>query len=112
MLTRPALGPGASSLSPPPAPPPVRAVVRSGARASTQGGGAPLSDKHAELQRLSDRLDGLLRDASTPATSHREFERQADEAEAIAADLRRIYRGREAGPVNPPLWQDGGRAAW
>ncbi len=101
MSTRPAF-PGAA---------PAR-VIRSAA------GRRPQS--HAALQKLSARLDLLIRDAEIGARSHREFERQCDEAEEIAAGIRAAFRGPSTGsgqasshePVNPPLWQQGGSAAW
>lgn len=67
-----------------------------------------------QLERMSSRLDELIRDARLGARTHRELERQVDEAEAIAAGIRAAFRERTpANPVNPPAWEDGkGRAAW
>jgi hypothetical protein len=64
------------------------------------------------LRRLSDRLDTLLRDVSVDARSQREHERRVDEAEAIAAELTAIFRKPAPAAVHPPLWHEGGRAAW
>lgn len=63
------------------------------------------------LGRLSSRLDMLIRDVGLRAHSHREVERRIEEAEAIAAGIRGVFRAPSA-PANPPLWQAGGRAAW
>jgi hypothetical protein len=64
-----------------------------------------------QLQRLSSRLDELIRDVSLGTTSHRQHERNVDEAEAIATELRGVFRA----PTNSqhaPLRQQGGRAWW
>jgi len=89
-----------------------RAAAHPGPSTGPRGGGAPLSTAD-RLARVGDRLDALQRDASVGAHSHREFERQAGEAEALSAELRAIFRGPPAGaPRNPPLWQRDGKAAW
>lgn len=69
----------------------------------------------ARLVRLSDRFDRLIRDYEAGPRSHREHERLVGEAEAIANDLRAVFRGQ----VSPqstaaPLFvsADGLKAAW
>jgi len=74
-------------------------------------GGAPISAGD-QLHKLGRRLRDLTVRVSAGATSHQQHDRNVDEAEAIAAELRAVFRGSSA-PVHPPLWQDGGgRAAW
>ncbi|HEY0116273.1 MAG TPA: hypothetical protein VGB54_11165 [Allosphingosinicella sp.] len=78
-----------------------------------QGAGRRSTHSIAQLERLSDRLDLLIRDARAGAGSHREFERQVAEAEAIGAGVRAAFRGSTSPqPSNPPLWQQGGKAGW
>lgn len=91
-----------------PAPPPSATVIRSDAgRRRTPANSAD------QLERLSDRLDVLIRDVRIGSKSHREHERHVDEAEAIAAGLRATFREpTPAQPVNPPLWIEGGKAVW
>jgi hypothetical protein len=76
----------------------------------------PLSLAPASLDRLrrcSDRLDRLQQQVSVGARSQREHDELVEEAEAIAAELRAVFRApTPAMPVNPPLWQQGGKAAW
>lgn len=70
------------------------------------------SSRDERLAQLSSRLDVLIRDVGLGANSHRELERQIEEAEAIAAGLRAVFRSPTRAE-NPPRWQDGqGRAAW
>jgi hypothetical protein len=65
------------------------------------------------LERMSARLDTLIRDVRLGARSHREHERHVNEAEEIAAGLRAAFRApTPPKAVNPPLWQDGNRAIW
>lgn len=66
------------------------------------------------LERLSTRLDYLIRDVRLGARSQREHDRHVDEAEAIATEIRGAFRtATSPQPAHPPLWQDGhGRAAW
>lgn len=71
---------------------------------------ARLDSPGARLDRLSARLDELTRDVKIGARSHRETERLVDEAEAIASELRAIFRAPTA--QQPPLRQNGGRAWW
>jgi hypothetical protein len=99
MSTRPDLRPSAVAASP-----------RSG---PARSGGAPQFDSAVQLERLSARLDNLIRDVRLGVGSHREHERRVDEAEEIAAGLRAVFRERApARPVNPPIWQAPGKAAW
>jgi len=64
-----------------------------------------------KLQRLSSRLDVLIRDVSIGARSHREHEQHVEEAEAIGAELRAVFR-LPTSSQNRPRWQDGGKAIW
>lgn len=52
-----------------------------------------------QLQRLSARLDELMRDVSFGTTSHRQHERNVEEAEAIAAGIRGAFRCPAGTPV-------------
>jgi hypothetical protein len=72
----------------------------------------PLPSPTERLQRLSDRLDELLRDVSfrPVARSHHETEQRIHEAEAIAAELRAVFRSPTA--EHPPLKRDGTGAWW
>lgn len=63
-----------------------------------------------QLERLSSRLDVLIRDVRNGAISHRQHEQHIAEAEEIATELRGIFRGRTT--QHPPLQQQGGRAWW
>lgn len=63
------------------------------------------------LQRLSSRLDELIRDVSHGARSHHQVERLVDEAESIAAGIRGVFRSPTQ-TQNAPRWQDGGKAMW
>lgn len=79
-------------------------------------------DSATRLQRLSDRLDTLQRDVNAgPACSHREHERRVAEAEAIADELRGVFRAPTPAngcqSVHPPRFverrEDGStRAGW
>lgn len=67
----------------------------------------------AQLVRLSTRMDELIHSVSLGTASHRQHELHVAEGEAIAAGIRATFRGEPVeDPVNPPLWQRGGRAAW
>ncbi|MFN3387457.1 MAG: hypothetical protein ACK40O_00885 [Allosphingosinicella sp.] len=55
-------------------------------------------------------MDALQRDVSIGAKSQRDFERQADEAESIAAQLRAAFR--EPTARNPAIADDGKGKAW
>ncbi|HXH52554.1 MAG TPA: hypothetical protein VNH53_03870 [Sphingomicrobium sp.] len=67
----------------------------------------------AELGDLSGRLDQLIADVSLQVRSHREVDRQIEEAEAIAERLRALFRGSSSIPQqHPPLAQRGGQAIW
>lgn len=74
----------------------------------------PSRDAGAELQRLSARLDQLMFDVQLGATSHRQHESHVEEAEAIAAGIRAVFRAPSAAQPaeHPPLWHRGGKAAW
>lgn len=63
------------------------------------------------VERISDDLDALLYAMRLGHPTHRELERQADVAHALADRLRAVFR---APTVNPPLYQSpcGGHAAW
>ena len=67
-----------------------------------------------QLERLTDRFDSLTHRARLGDPSPRQFDELESEAQAIAADLVAIFRGRRASPTNPPLYvsADGTRAAW
>ena len=86
-----------------------------GARGSNTSAGGPLRrrpDSPADrLDRLSDRLDRLIGDVRLGATSHRQHDAHVDEAEAIAAELRAVFRAPTIA-AHPPLRQVGGRAVW
>lgn len=88
-------------------------AIRSGAQGPRPGRRPHLPLE--QLQRLSSRLDSLIRDIGLGAYSHRETERQIAEGEAIADGIRGVFRSPTsagAAAVNPPLWTDGkGRAA-
>jgi hypothetical protein len=100
--------------------PAAGSTLRTAAARAPKGRGWRPETKAVQLRRYSDQLDNLIRDAEIGATSHREFERQAAEAEAIAAGVRAVFRGRPARPsaagpvpVHPPIFDDGkGKAAW
>jgi hypothetical protein len=88
------------------------ADFRSGAPATGRSGRRPPAFSAADaLERLSDRLDVLIRDVRLGTTSHRQHERNVDEAEAIGAELRAVFR-QSTPPSNPPLAIEGGRAWW
>ena len=92
---------------------PCRAAPAAAVSGPAAAGRRPQQISPAErLERLSSRLDVLIRDVGIGARSHRDVERQIDEAEAIAAGIRAVFRG--AAPAqNPPRWTDGqGKAAW
>ncbi|MEA3042991.1 MAG: hypothetical protein QOH47_829 [Sphingomonadales bacterium] len=91
-------------------------ALRAGATGACQGAAArtpfrsePVSrrptDSPDRLERLSDRLDVLIRDVRSGfATSHREYEARVAEAEAIADGLRAVFCApTPTGPVNAPL---------
>jgi hypothetical protein len=62
---------------------------------------------------LSSRLDVLIQGVRLGALSHGQHEAHVDEAEAIGAELRAVFRGGSpAAPTNAPLWQRDGRAIW
>ncbi len=71
-----------------------------GAAPTFRSGARRPHDSYQVLSRLSDRMDGLLRDVAAGPRSQREWERLANEAEAIADRLRATFR--EPTPVNPP----------
>ncbi len=88
----------------PAAPAAVPAVIRSG-----QGRQPNL---YEGLRGLSPRFDQLLYAASI-ASSPRQFDELADEAVAIAGELRTLARGRgPSDPVHPPLRHRNGEAWW
>lgn len=89
------------------------AVIRSGSEAKTLSGRRPQLSTADQLERLSARLDELIRDVRLGATSHRQHERNVDEGEAIADGIRAVFRAATPAALhNPPLWQQGGRAIW
>lgn len=94
-------------------PSPVRGTLHG--RSAASSAQPPLAD---QLERLSARLDPLIRDARLGTRSHRETERIIGEVEAIAAALWQAARGKDARipasvkPVNPPLYQDDNGAMW
>lgn len=98
-------------------PSPVRGSFES--RAMSSSAQPPFAD---QLERLSARLDPLIRDARLGSRSHRETERIIGEVEAIAIGLWQAARGKDAvlpgiatsgaRPVNPPLMINGNKAAW
>lgn len=63
------------------------------------------------LEKLSTRLDYLIRDVSAGATSVRQHDARVAEAEAIAAGIRAVFRG-EGKPVHPPLGTIAGTFVW
>jgi len=67
-----------------------------------------------QLERITERFDSLTHRARLGDPSPRQFDELESEAQAIAADLVAIFRGRRANPSNPPLYvsADGTRAAW
>lgn len=67
-----------------------------------------------QLERLSDRFDVLTHRARLGEMTPKLFEELETDAQAIAADLVAIFRGRQARPTNPPLYvsADGTKAAW
>lgn len=73
----------------------------------------PQSSSVAALERLSSRLDYLIRDVGLGATSQRQVEAMVDEAEAIATGIRALFREpTPAVPQCPPLRHEGGSAIW
>lgn len=67
-----------------------------------------------QLERLTDRFDRLTQRARLGDLTPDQFNELEGEAQAIAADLVVIFRGRPATPTNPPIWvsPDGTRMAW
>lgn len=67
-----------------------------------------------QLESLTDRFDSLTHRARLGDLTPRQFDELESEAQAIAADLVAIFRGRRANPTNPPLYvsADGRTAAW
>lgn len=67
-----------------------------------------------QLERISDRFDVLTHRARLGAMTPRLFEELETDAQAIAADLVAIFRGRPSRPTNPPLYvsADRTKAAW
>lgn len=49
-----------------------------------------------QLERLSARLDVLIRDVRLGTRTHRAFEANCDEAEQISIGLRAVFRGETA----------------
>lgn len=65
------------------------------------------------LELLGRRLRDLTIRVRHGSTSHRQHDRNVDEAEAISAELRAIFRSPTPPAENQPLWQNGqGQAAW
>ena len=65
------------------------------------------------LEELSFRLDELIRDVRLGTRSHREHERHVEEAEAIGAGIRNVFRAPSGAAADrPPLAQRGGKAWW
>lgn len=92
--------------------PPRSALQRDAARADSSPAQSRrrLDSPTDRLTRLSGRLDELLRDVSIGARSHRQHELHVAEAEAIAGELRAVFRAPTAERM--PLQQSGGRAWW
>ena len=57
-------------------------------------GRQPVSTPACQLDDISYRLDNLIRDVRCGAQTHRQHEANVDEAEAIANDLRAVFRGK------------------
>lgn len=116
--TRASRGSNASAGGPAPARTPAsgrranEGFHHSNAVAESCAGRAPRSSPADRLDQLSDRLDLLIRDVRIGATSHRQHDTNVAEAEAIAAELRGVFRGTGPKPVNPPLWLGHGKAIW
>ena len=96
---------------------PHSSTLRNGVAASTASGPVvgrrrpSISSPAEALERLSDRLDQLIYDVRLGAKSQGQHEQHVDAAEAIAGELRAVFRGTGRAQ-HPPLWQQGGRAAW
>lgn len=82
------------------------AAAASPVRSSSPRRRQPVAD---ELERLSFRMDALIRDVRLGATSHRQYEAYVAEAEAISEVLRALFRGT---PSHPPIRHEQGRAWW
>lgn len=67
-----------------------------------------------QLERITDRFDALTHRARLGRLSAAEYHELEADAQAIAADLVTVFRGRPANPTNPPLYvsRDGTKAAW
>ncbi len=67
-----------------------------------------------QLERLTDRFDTLTHRARLGDVCPRQYDELESEAQAIAADLVAVFRGRPTTPTNPPLYvsRDGTKAAW
>jgi hypothetical protein len=69
-----------------------------------------------QLERLSARLDQLIHDERlAPAASHRELERRIAEGEAIADDIRAVFRSTAPARAAPLFIETDGvrsRAGW
>lgn len=100
MTTHPAPGHGAAAR-----------IAVSGPAAARRRPSSPTPTER--LEQLSDRLDQLIYDVSLGTRSHRQHEANVEAAESIATELRSVFRSpTPAKAEHPPLWQQGGRAAW
>lgn len=94
-----------------------RSLLADGARFGDRAGAGAATRRRPQttpvdaLQRLSSRLDELIRDVSHGARSHHQVERMVDEAESIAAGIRGVFRSPTRAQ-NAPCWQDSGKAIW
>jgi|GEM_PF-5995791 len=67
-----------------------------------------------QLERITDRFDKLTYRARLGRLTPAQYDELEADAQAIAGDVVRIFRGRTATPTNPPLFvsRDGTKAAW
>lgn len=77
----------------------------------------PISTPSEQLERLSDQFDRLIYDVRLGAKSQRQHDEHVHRAEAIAAGIRAVFRGKatpshDTPPVHPPLHQNGSQAWW
>ncbi len=67
-----------------------------------------------QLESITGRFDTLTHRARLGRLTPAEYDELEADAQAIAADLVTVFRGRPAAPTNPPLYvsRDGTKAAW